>query len=113
MGSSPLEPPPPHGRYRYVQYPLDAPINTMTDDEYNAYRQWQGFWPGVPPGWPNWPPEPAAVAAERPADYGQVNRATISCPPGWVPPPDYPPEMLPLDWVPPVATVGNDSGAGI
>ncbi len=52
---------------------------------------------------------------DRPADYGQVNRATISCPPGWVPPPDYPPEMLPLDWVPPppAATAGNDSGAGI
>ena len=59
---------PPPRRYRYVQYPLDAPINAMTDDEYNAYRRWQGFWPGVPPGWPNWPPKPAAVvAAPNPA----------------------------------------------
>ena len=67
MGSSPAPPPPPpHGRYRHVQYPLDAPINTMTDDEYNAYRRWQGFWPGVPPGWPNWPPKPAAVADPNP-----------------------------------------------
>ena len=64
VGSSSPEPPPPHGRYRYVQYPLDAPINTMTDDEYNAYRRWQGFWPGVPPGWPNWPPKSVASVAD-------------------------------------------------
>ena len=64
MESSPPSPAPPHGRYRHVQYPLDAPINTMTDDEYNAYRKWQGFWPGVPPGWPNWPPKPAAVVTD-------------------------------------------------
>ena len=66
VGSSPPQPPAPHGRYRHVQYPLDAPINTMTDDEYNAYRKWQGFWPGVPPGWPNWPPKPVAPDAPAP-----------------------------------------------
>ena len=43
----------------------------MTDDEYNAYRKWQGFWPGVPPGWPNWPPKPVAVAQKEPAGIEQ------------------------------------------
>ena len=56
--------PPPRRCYRYAEYPLDAPINVMTDDEYNAYRRWQGFWPGVPPGWPNWPPKPAVVVTD-------------------------------------------------
>jgi len=37
------------------------------DDESDADRRWPGFWPGVPPGWPNWPPKPIAVVTHAPA----------------------------------------------